>query len=65
MNEVDLDDNEDSISDDEDTAIKDGVFVFYCAMADRDYVSRYGIVLTFILLQIRLVTPTASGLVSS
>eukprot|EP00957_Ditylum_brightwellii_P149204 11362791-Ditylum_brightwellii.AAC.1 len=34
-NEVDSDDNEDSISDDDDTDIKDGVFVFYRAMIDR------------------------------
>eukprot|EP00957_Ditylum_brightwellii_P145855 11106224-Ditylum_brightwellii.AAC.1 len=34
-NEVDSDDDKDSISDDEDTDIKDGVFVFYRATTDR------------------------------
>eukprot|EP00957_Ditylum_brightwellii_P141489 10778692-Ditylum_brightwellii.AAC.1 len=34
VNGEDSDDDEDSISDDEDTDIKDGVFVVYCATTD-------------------------------
>eukprot|EP00957_Ditylum_brightwellii_P147915 11263195-Ditylum_brightwellii.AAC.1 len=42
--EEDSDANDDSMSDDTNTDSKDGLYVFYCAMTDRDYVGTYGIV---------------------